>query len=281
LVLSAILGAIWGFIQGFIGFFVDLYNRLVGNSLIPEMMQAIWDAITTMLTDVLNWINDTFIQPVIDAFNTWKDDLVGPNGTITLAAKGIYDIVTTKIGELKTWWETTWGDIKAFVLGIFNDPDGIVQKVKTAIEDLATAFSDTLTTAINNFKNNVLQPLIDKLSAAWDKFKQLIGIGGDDTNRQTGGAVRAGKAYMVGEKGPEWFVPPNPGGIIVPAGLSASIVDALRARVSATVMHSPVYSGGNTVNNYYNVEVNPSYSHVQSEAGVYNDVVAALASVRW
>ncbi len=54
--------------------------------------------------------------------------------------------------------------------------------------------------------------LADKISSIWDWFKGLFGFGGGKAN---GGSVSGNTPYLIGERGPELFVP-NKSGTIVP-----------------------------------------------------------------
>jgi hypothetical protein len=76
------------------------------------------------------------------------------------------------------------------------------------------------------------------------------------------------------------FVPPMPGGSIIPTGLTERIIRALKARVGVTLPAGNLSGGGSIVSNTYNIEISPSYKNVQSEASLFYDVTAALAAVR-
>jgi hypothetical protein len=94
-------------------------------------------------------------------------------------------------------------------------------------------------------------------------------------NRQFGGRVRGGYPYVVGERGPELMVPAM-SGVVVPQ-LPRFYEQMLANQGGRAMAAAPSYSTQN-IDRSVHVEVNPTYKNVESEAGIYHDVTAALAS---
>lgn len=69
----------------------------------------------------------------------------------------------------------------------------------------------------------------------------LAGVLAGSPGRAIGGPVAPGRSYMVGERGPEWFVPSSSGRIEVPAAASAREV-----RVAITV-NAPAGEAGDVM----------------------------------
>jgi len=231
---------------------------LVDKSIVPEMMEAIDTVMRTTLEDLQTWFDNTWLGQMVGSFTTFMTDSLTE--------------FETGLGNIKTEWETRFEGFKTYVNGVFNDPDGIVAKVKTAMDGLATFFGlkGTLATAIMSFINNVLDALISKLETAWNWILKIKGAKGtentDGGNFQHGGIAFKGTRNIVGEKGRELFIPAQTG-LVLPNWLTE--------RILAPPMMS---QGGNTY--ITNVEVNPSYANMQSEASVYYDVTAALSAAR-
>jgi hypothetical protein len=70
----------------------------------------------------------------------------------------------------------------------------------------------------------------------------------DGGGKAEGGPVAANMSYLVGEEGPEFFVP-STDGVIVPAGISKALLDAASGRV---VSPSSVNGGGGGTTIIYN-----------------------------
>jgi len=129
--------------------------------------------------------------------------------------------------------------IKTFGI-IANDTLGNVapeaEKAKSAVERIGEAFEASFTSAIISGRG--LKGVLEQLEAQALAFgvsqigKELFAsatpflsaaIGGIfGGGRAIGGPVTAGTPYIVGERGPEWFVPSNSGSI-VPAGAGATV----------------------------------------------------------
>jgi tape measure domain-containing protein len=191
--LGAIIGFIAGFIDGVVEYFRELWRKLVGGSIVPDMMddiyngivgpleelKEVWDGIWQSLTD---WWEDT-LKPAIDDVDQWIDDLVADIisnyenlrdralekwrkfFSETLPEAG--DTLRTKFNELMAWLQT-------------NVRDPIVNFIEGEIEDLRAAFAETLTNAIETFRTNVLDPLSigftnikDAASRLWDKIIEV------------------------------------------------------------------------------------------------------------
>jgi hypothetical protein len=108
-----------------------------------------------------------------------------------------------------------------------------LQNIATAINKIASAF-DKLGNAYGKVK-----PILDKFPASiirtkfWDF---IFSSGGQNTgvpNRATGGGVIANQPYMVGEFGPELFVPSGSGSIRPNGGGSGTTIINLNGIVDA------------------------------------------------
>lgn len=99
---------------------------------------------------------------------------------------------------------------KAFANGIIDSLKGLGIDIGRAVETLTRGLSaEGLYRLIKN-KGNVSKTIREQWDAAF-------------IHRETGGNVAAGSTYMVGEKGPEMFVPDS-GGTIIPANQTASMM---------------------------------------------------------
>jgi hypothetical protein len=121
-----------------------------------------------------------------------------------------------------------------------------MRQLTSAARDFSSALSSGFSDLIVQGKkfDEVLRTMIQRLSSrAIDRLFEMILLGPSGTGgggllgglirRQHGGPVSAGRPYMVGESGPELFVPRSPGRIVAnPGGASVSIVSNVDARGS-------------------------------------------------
>lgn len=117
--------------------------------------------------------------------------------------------------------------VEAFTLA----SEAISETLQSAAQSGSMSFSDMAETILQDLARIalelvVLQPLNTVVNQLGDSFSLSIGdvIG----QRQSGGPVIAGAPYLVGEKGPEIFVPPG-SGAVTPAGPSQVINVTIQA----------------------------------------------------
>jgi len=106
-IFGTFLAFILGFVEGFVNFFKDLYDRLVGksSSTIPEMVQGIYDTITTKITEVLTWLGDQ-----VKLFLKAGKDLIG----------GFISGISSKWEDLKNWFKGKFSEIPGWAKKIFG-----------------------------------------------------------------------------------------------------------------------------------------------------------------
>lgn len=250
-----------------------LYRLLVKESIFPDMMADIkkvvsdeGDAINKDWDETWQAVSDFIEDPVGKTLDWLENEVLIPLGNY------IGGGFTTTVNTFRTG-ELTWLKEDFTKLG-----DYINDKFKKALQDLKAITIEPLTEAFSKLGEK-LEPIVGWFQALvsavatlnvskilkllQDFFKGTIGGGG----KARGGPVKAGNQYVVGEKGREIFVPLMDG-MVLPNWMTEQIL-------------SPeMSSGGNTYVYNYNVEVNPTYRNLQSEAGVYYDALAALSSVR-
>lgn len=143
-----------------------------------------------------------------------------------------------------------------------------IDRVKSMAESMGQAFSDGIKgmiTGAMSFKtvmSNVIDSVINKLFEMF-VVQQIVGMIGKGISAVTGikmpvsgakaigGPVQAGGAYMVGERGPEMFVPSRSGSIIPNGGASGMVINvdargsadpgAVRAQVELGIAQAAPY----------------------------------------
>ena len=140
-----------------------------------------------------------------------------------------------------------------------------IDRIKSMSESMGQAFSDGIKgmiTGAMNFKqvmSNVVDAVINKLFEMF-VVQQIVGFiskgisavtGIQLKPRAIGGPVQAGGAYMVGERGPEMFVPSRSGSIVPNGGMGGMVVNvdargsadpaAVRAQVEMGIAQAAPY----------------------------------------
>lgn len=168
-------------------------------------------------------------------------------GPITLIIAGIVAIGVAIYALVKNWgavkqaganaWagiQSLWGRFATWISGVFNQALGVIRQwgpkvlsvmfpIPAMIIRLFTGSGigqQIITSIINGLKAKA-GALFGWIGGAWAKIKSMVGQGNSAPDaaaappgRATGGPVRAGQPYVVGERRRELFVPGMDGAII-------------------------------------------------------------------
>ena len=180
-----------------VGFFKDTEDEVVGNSIVPDMVDKVIEEFVRMSREVEK---QTVPRKFIEGFVT---------------AGGVFDVLeeTRKAGE-------------------------------RAFGGLADAITDFVMTGKFNFKdfaNSVIRDLVRiaaqaAITFAIKKALQAFGgpVGGFISGfLANGGTARAGEAFVVGERGPELFVPNSTGTVVPNERLSAGGETTINFNINA------------------------------------------------
>ena len=180
-----------------VGFFKDTEDEVVGNSVVPDMVDKVIEEFVRMSREVEK---QTVPRKFIEGFVT---------------AGGVFDVLeeTRKAGE-------------------------------RAFGGLADAITDFVMTGKFNFKdfaNSVIRDLVRiaaqaAITFAIKKALQAFGgpVGGFISGfLANGGTARAGEAFVVGERGPELFVPNSTGTVVPNERLSAGGETTINFNINA------------------------------------------------
>jgi hypothetical protein len=173
----------------------------IRDTVIPTF-KAIWSfltefvipAIGSVLTPIIDGLRSAF-EKVTAKIKENEANLRPLKALLEVIAKVIRDVVAPVIGTILGKAFDTLGTAISFVIGLFSQLVSVVNSAFNAIKNI-----------VNFIKNN---PVTQAVGGAIDNI-----FGG---GRANGGPVNAGTSYVVGERGPELFVP-NTSGKIIPNG---------------------------------------------------------------
>jgi len=214
---SFVLDAITPMVTLFVDKVIPLITTLstdIGEKLGPtftNLVKIFKEDLLPIITAWWNFLVDTVIpgivatvQPVIDGFLTaWKSiaTSIKDNQTNLKPLLSLFKTVATFISSTLA---PALGTILGAALKVVG---GLVSGLITGFSSLVGFIGDVvdgIKAIINLVKNN---PLVKGISGVIDRV-----FGG---GRAAGGAVSSNKSYVVGERGPELFLP-NTNGMIVP-----------------------------------------------------------------
>ena len=172
-----------------------------------------WTAIQTVIITPMNAVK-TGVITAIDAVRGWLASAWdGIKSTAKSAWGLVHDYIVDPLQKAYTWVTDTFGAIGAFVGNAFS---GVAGAIKGAINGVITGVNKVIT-GINTLTHGV--------SHAWS-WAGLPAVPAIPYIPQLakGGPVSAGQPYIVGEVGPELFVPNLNGRILS----NRSTIDAVR-----------------------------------------------------
>lgn len=168
-IVTVILGTIKGFIEGIINFFVSLADKLVGHSIIPDMVNSIIGWITTLVSKVIgiitgfvtNFINawtsiltrlGTWWASLINLLAEWKTKLFEWGGNL---AKSFVDGFG-KIGELlKNKLKSAFDSAKEWLKGNSPPVSGPLKDIDKWGFNVGMAWADGFTSAFSNLTSAI------------------------------------------------------------------------------------------------------------------------------
>lgn len=196
-IVGALVPAIMAAAAALFAMGIALAPYMIGGAIIGGLIAGIlwivqhWELVKEKTSEVWNAIKD-FIVKHIDRILVY----IGPAGWLILAIKKIIE----HGDQLKAAVKATWNAIKEAI-------GSVVDFVQQKIDKLINAYKTMVSTVSKpfSFAGNAISSAV---SAVGSTVSSLVG-------RAAGGPVDAGRPYMVGEQGPELFVP-NTSGQIVP-----------------------------------------------------------------
>ena len=228
--MSEWLGGVWDAIAQFFSNIPYAIGEWLGNAYnnVTYWVGFIIGAFQAMPGAIAQWLGEAWTnikQWVVDSYNSfveWAqnvptvigDALVNIYNSVVAWAQSlpgaIADGINSFVDTIKQGFADAWSAVTGFFTGIYDYLRELPGRMWQSAKDAASAF-------INGFKAGNEGGASGGMSAG-----QAAGQAAFGGYRAAGGAVRAGTAYVVGEKGPELFMP-GANGSVVPNGMAAKM----------------------------------------------------------
>jgi hypothetical protein len=252
--LSTTLGNLWTLISTqIIPVVVDIggkfgaFVNVIATKVVPVLLdfaKRVWEGglgkaigvVAAVLGDVLKFLGDLYTT-------------IYTNADIMAGLATVGDLIGVAFGLVADAISAAWGFIKNLFSAIASNT-AVMDGLKTIVGLIGTAFGifrDAAKTAWevvqgffdwiqNNPVAQVIGGLGDAISNTQGAQKPAFTLGGPQAE---GGPVRGGVGYLVGERGPELFVPGSSGGIIPNGALGAGGPVSLNVTVSGAAIFDP------------------------------------------
>ena len=237
--IDALMKAISGFMpsgEGLMAFFGSLGAAVKDAAMKFEQQTGIvaqlkdafgrlWETIQNSLMPALGKLWEA-MQPLMPLFEAFGKFLAA---VLIVSLKILIEVLTL----VAQWLIEIVAKLAEFSAEVLNN-------LKPGIELLTAAFNkigEAIQWVISKF-NGMKDAAYAALAAAQSALSKIPGIGslvGTPPGKADGGAVTAGKTYMVGERGPELFVPGSSGNIVpnheLGGSMSVSIMEGANVNV--------------------------------------------------
>lgn len=226
-------GRIWEDLQALGAMFLEALR--IGLELNIQIATWIFDNVITPLADAL--------MEYVDSGRLWQD--LQTLGAMFLEALKLGLTALMTIGH---WVLTNVIQPLADAIIEYVGSGALYDNLVSLGGSILTALADGLGSVAAWTYDNIVQPIIDAVSSI-DIGGMLSGLNPFGGGRADGGPVTSGTPYIVGERGPELFVPNSSGAIIPNEAMGA------RVRIDSVVINAPTGDGAD-IARAFEVELN-------------------------
>ncbi|MCM3487899.1 peptidoglycan DD-metalloendopeptidase family protein [Alkalihalophilus marmarensis] len=185
--LAAIVGFVVGFVDDIIGFFHNLYMKLVGNSIIPDMINAIIEWFVNLGKRAGELVRN-LVTTVINFFTNLKDRTIA-------RVREMRDGLVNRFNDLKDQYTTIGRNVRDAVTGFFTElKDNTIKRVldmRTEAVRRFTVMKDSFVDLGRDIKDNITDRFDDMVTAA----KELPGRIGDGIKNMASKATSGVKSF--------------------------------------------------------------------------------------
>jgi tape measure domain-containing protein len=191
-VILAIIALLWGFIKNIIDFFINLYDILVGHSIIPDLMNAIYEWFASLPGRVLAVIAG-FVSSVIGFFmSLWS-------GTVSTVAGLVGDVVSYMsslpgriISVLSGLGSLLYGVGRDIISGLISGISDMAGALIGKVQSLAGLIRDTFSSDLHigspskdmmKLGQFVVQGLVIGIAGEMDNLAYMISSSTNDAVR--------------------------------------------------------------------------------------------------
>lgn len=177
--IETLIAMIGGLVTGVIEFFQNLYNELVGNSIIPDMVMAIIEWVISLRDQFLEWILDLY-EGLLKLF---AEIVLG----VLVWMQDFQKTIVERMKMIRLEWTERWNEIRDFLIDIWLQ---IIEKVTTFMGNLVVLVGEKINDAKNAVAgkvaewvtagSNLVQGLVDGVkNAAGDLISSVTGVVND------------------------------------------------------------------------------------------------------
>lgn len=178
--LAGLIGYFVGFVDSVISFFQNLYDTLVGRSIVPDMMQAIYDSIVGVIDSIIT----TLGEKVKEFYKAGEDFLTGMIDGVKASVQPLIDAVVDAARQAIDAVKKFLGMSSPSKVGANigeNYVKGMVQGIQTAAPDMKASMDKMMQDMVSNTRKSFNVNIGKQLSSA----VTIASRGGGNTTMNT------------------------------------------------------------------------------------------------
>jgi TP901 family phage tail tape measure protein len=156
---QAIKGIIVGLVEGVIQLFVGLYESLVGNSIIPDMVEAIVEWIASLPGRVMEWITE-LVTTVIEAISGFVADVLE---WFSELASSVIESVSGFVSDVIEFWSELISTV--------------IENVSQFVSDVIEFWTELISTVVENvsgFVTDIIEFYSDLYTGVTEKVSEIV-----------------------------------------------------------------------------------------------------------
>src|SRR5690625_4812261 len=143
---DAVVGFVMGIVETVIGWFEFLYEMLVGNSIVPDMVNAIVDWFKNMYKWLIELVK-SIVQGIVQNFQDMHDKI-----------SSVMQMINTIISSILTYVKNTFQNALMFLKGLMTgDIVMMRQAVQNKMQNMHNLISNIVNALPNTFKNGLVK----------------------------------------------------------------------------------------------------------------------------
>ncbi|WP_128380496.1 hypothetical protein [Streptomyces cavernae] len=146
--------------------FQQMYNRLVGNSIIPDLVNGIirwftslWTGTKRIFTQLKDWVVKTWSNLWTGVRDRWNSFWNGFRNSISGAWTSVRNSVSSLRTSVSNTWNNLWNGARDKITSIFNTIRDRISTFRTSMRNAFTNLRDSLGTIWNGVKSKIAAPV--------------------------------------------------------------------------------------------------------------------------
>lgn len=195
-VLTGVVETVAGWVEAVAGFFQWLYDVLVGNSIIPDLINGIIEWFG-MLTGLISFVSGVF-SGIYNVVSTIFNAILSVVSTVVTAVvsfvtgawNALSSVTSSVFGAISGIASSIWNGIRSTVTGVVNGIRSVVEGTWNAIQSISSTIWNGIKTAVTNpieAARGIVSGVVDTIrsvmsfsglsaavSGAWNAVKSAI-----------------------------------------------------------------------------------------------------------